>query len=164
MEITNSQKNWYVARWTPLAWLETLIKVAGQAFGIAALYRALTLGSFSLPAGRPLVQAVILLLLSLGLAAAIWNRIQDREIVAMVFVLINNLAHWGLLLALASTVSPGNLLVWFAALFLLGDIVKIIFIRVDRFTAGGYPQSVLYGLTSIYIAGYALLLILELLK
>ncbi len=52
----------------------------------------------------------------------------------------------------------------FAALMLLGDLVKILFIRRHSFTVRGYSPALLYGLTSTYILGYAALLLLEWLK
>jgi hypothetical protein len=38
--------------------------------------------------------------LSLGLLVAIYDRILEREIIAMVFVILNNLGHWGITAAL----------------------------------------------------------------
>lgn len=76
----------------------------------------------------------------------------------------NNLGHWGMVLALVSEQGPGSRLVPFAALMLLGDVVKLVFIRVHDFQVRDTPRSVLYGLTLFYVAGYVSLLILELLR
>lgn len=151
-----------MAAWPPLAWLETIIKLLALALGIDALLGALAAGSFALPAGPALLQFLILLLLSLGLLAAIADRLAGREIIAMIFVLINNLGHWGMTLALAAGVTVS--LAAFAGLMLLGDLVKIWFIRRHQFTVRGYSAALLYGLTSTYILGYAALLLLEWLK
>lgn len=158
----NAQKSWHIASWPPLAWLETVIKLIALALGISALFRAISAAGLALPSGLPLIQLIILALLSLGLLAAIFDRLADREIVAMIFVVLNNLGHWGMALALLTAVAAPVAL--FAALMLLGDLIKLIFIRRHNFTVREVPPTVLYGLTSTYILGYAALLLLELLN
>lgn len=157
-------KQWHIAAWPPLAWLETIIKLVALTAALIALGNALDTGDFALPSGVASVQFVILAVLSLGLLAAIGDRIIEREIVAMLFVLVNNAGHWGMLLALASASDAGLSLAVFAALMLAGDLVKLLFIAVERdFTVRDVPRIVLYALTAFYAAGYALLLVLEVL-
>ena len=80
----------------------------------------------------------------------------------MAFVLLNNLGHWGMVIALAAKPGPGWMLPAFAALMLLGDLVKLVFLKAHNFTVRDTPKVALYGLTSIYVAGYLLILLLEL--
>jgi hypothetical protein len=159
--IGSSAKKWHVAQWPPLAWLETALKLVAIAIGIVALAQALAGGAFVLPDGLRRAQLIILAFLSLGLVAAIFDRIAEREIVAMVFVLLNNLGHWGMVVALVSVPGPGTLLVAFVTLMLAGDLVKLVFLRVHGFTVRDMPPAVLYGLTSIYVASYLAILLLE---
>jgi len=98
-------------------------------------------------------------LLSLGLLAAILDRILEREIVAMVFVILNNLGHWGMVVTLATKPGPGALLPLFAGLMLAGDAVKLVFLKVHGFQVGDTPRPVLFGLTSAYVVGYLVLLL-----
>ena len=153
-----SPRSWHIAHWPLLAWLETIIKLAALIIGIVAGVSALSVGGFALPAGLQLVQFVILLVLSLGLATAIFDRIADREIIAMIFVVVNNLGHWGMILGLDT---GSEYLLWFAGLMLLGDLVKLWFIRVYNFTVREYAPRVLYILTLFYVGGYVLLVLLE---
>ncbi len=152
---------WHVAKWPPLAWLETAIKLIALGIGVGTAVSALNSGTFSFPSGVRLVQLIILVVLSLGLVTAIFDRLADREIVAMGFVLLNNLGHWGMVLALTATNDLGHRVWLFAGLMLLGDLVKLWFIRAENFTVRDYPQRVLYGLTLVYVVGYALILLLE---
>jgi hypothetical protein len=152
---------WHVYPWPPLAWLETVIKLIAIAIGIVALIQALAGGQFALPGGLRLAQLVILALLSLGLVAAIFDRLAEREIVAMVFVLLNNLGHWGMVIALLGVPGPGALLTAFAALMLAGDVVKLVFLRDHDFSVRDTPRIVLYGLTSVYVVGYLVILLLQ---
>ena len=158
----STSKGWHVVSWPPLAWVETAIKLAAIAIGIAALVQALSGGTLGLPSDIRLVQWIVLVILSLGLVVAIVDRLAGREIVAMAFVLLNNLGHWGMVIALASEPGPGWMLPAFAALMLVGDLVKLVFLKVHNFTVRDTPKVALYGLTSIYVAGYLLILLLEL--
>ncbi|MGD2206275.1 MAG: hypothetical protein PVH17_05805 [Anaerolineae bacterium] len=154
-------KSWHLASWPPLAWLETVIKLAALVLGIVALLQALSIGTLVLPGGLRLAQLIILAFLSLGLVAAIFDRLAEREIVAMVFVLLNNLGHWGMVITLATEPGAGWMLPSFVALMLLGDLVKLIFLRVHTFSVRDTPEAVLYGLTSVYVVGYLVILLLE---
>jgi len=157
------KKSWHVAHWPPLAWLETIIKAIALAIAITAMLGALSAGDFAWPGGLRLAQLIVQTILALGLVAAIFDRIVEREIVAMIFVIFNNLGHWGMVVALASVSGPGSALALFALLMLLGDLVKLAFLKAHDFTVRDTPRAVLYGLTLFYMAGYALLLLLELL-
>jgi hypothetical protein len=154
-------RRWHVDRWPPLAWLETVVKLVAIVLGIVAGVQALSSGNFSRPAGPQLAQLIILALLSFGLVAAIFDRLAGREIVAMIFVVLNNLGHWGMVLALATNPGPGWMLPAFAALMLLGDLVKLLFLKVHDFSVRDTPPAVLYGLTLVYVVGYLAILILE---
>jgi len=157
-------RRWHVAEWPPLAWLETLIKLVAIIIGMAAFAQAVSGGRFVLPTGLRLAQFVVLTLLSLGLVAAVFDRLVEREIVAMAFVILNNLGHWGMVLAIASLPGPGALLVAFAGLMLAGDVVKLVFLKVHDFSVRDTPRSMLFGLTSVYVVGYLVILLLEFIR
>ena len=157
----NTTKNWHVAQWPPLAWAETVIKVIALTIAILGTIRALSAGAFAFPTGLRLAQLIVQVILALGLVAAIFDRLIEREIIAMAFVILNNLGHWGMALALATTAAPGAHLSAFAALMLLGDLVKLVFLKVHNFRVRDTPLATMYGLTLFYVAGYAVLLILQ---
>jgi hypothetical protein len=158
---SSDTRQWYVAQWPTLAWLETIIKLVAIALGILVLIQALVGGTFALPGGLVMAQLIILAFLSLGLVAAILDRLVEREIVAMVFVILNNLGHWGMVIALFTNPGPGVLLPAFAALMLAGDMVKLVFLRVHDFAVRDTPPAVLFGLTSAYVVGYLVVLLLQ---
>lgn len=162
MSNASAEKRWHVANWSPLGWLETGIKLIAFVAAILALINALSSGTFTAPSGARLIQVIVLAVLALGLTAGIADRYNQREIIAMGFILLNNIAHWGMVYALLTIPGPATLLLIFAGLMLLGDLVKIYWLRVSGYTQGGYPQSVLYGLTGIYVVGYVLILLLAL--
>jgi hypothetical protein len=155
-------RGWHVADWPALAWLETGIKLLAIVAGIVALVHVLVSGSLRLPMDLRLVQLVALAVVSLGQVAAILDRYLEREVVSMVFVLLNNLGHWGMVVALVSRPGPGWLLPAFALLMLAGDAVKLVFLRLYDFQVRNTPRVLLFGLTSFYIVGYLVVLLVEL--
>lgn len=159
-----TSRSWHVKRWPPLARLETAVKLIALGAGMTTAVTAISAADLSLPGGLRLVQLIILAILSLGLVAAIFDRLADREIVAMIFVILNNLGHWGMVVALLSASTAARAVWLFAGLMLLGDLIKIAFIKVEQFTVRDYSQRVLYGLTMVYVVGYALILLLEALR
>ncbi len=157
-------RSWHFADWPPLAWLETVIKLFALLLAILTAYRGIQRWTFEFPTGLVLVEWIIMLLLSLGLTLAILDRIQNREILAMGFVIVNNIGHWGLTYTLITDPGPGSLLAVFAGLMLLGDLVKLLYIRIHTFKVRDVPKSVLYGLTAFYVVGYSAILLIELIK
>ncbi len=160
MMANKTSKQWHIANWSALGWIETGIKLIAFVAAILALINALSSGIVTAPSGVWLIQVIVLAVLALGLSVGIVDRYNQREIIAMIFILLNNLAHWGMVYALLTVPGPGNLLLIFTGLMLLGDLVKIYWLRVSGYTQGGYPQSVLYGLTGIFVVGYIIVFLL----
>ena len=162
MTSNDTPQHWHIANWSPLGWLETGIKLVAQVAAIIALVNALSGGTFAAPAGARLIQVIVLAVLALGLTAGIYDRYVGREIIAMAFILLNNVAHWGMVYALLTKPGPGTLLLIFAGLMLLGDLVKLYWLRVSGFTVRNYSRATLFGLTGFYVAGYVIILLLAL--
>jgi hypothetical protein len=157
------KNQWHVAEWPPLAWLETTIKVIGLLIAIGTLLFALAEGrSYDFPDGVRRAQWIILVCLSLGILAAIVDRIIEREIVAMGFVLVNNLGHWGMVIAMLFTPYPDGELLAFAGLMFIGDLVKLWFLFLTGFTVRNTPRALMYGATLVFVIGYAVIVLLGL--
>lgn len=151
-------RSWHVGSWPALAWAETALKALGIGVGVAALLTALDAPVDG--AGGPRLAAVVILaVLSLGLVAAIADRVAEREVVGVVFILAMNAGHWCMTVALARDEVAG-FLVAFAALMLAGDLVKLAFLARSGFTVRAVPRAVVYGLTASYAVAYAALILL----
>jgi hypothetical protein len=157
-------RQWYFAKYPALAWIETVIKASAMVIGILALVVALSKGAFALPTGARFAELTVMMILAIGLVAAIFDRMLDREIVAMIFVLFNNLAHWGMVASLLLLQEANPYLVPFCALMAVGDMVKTIFLKAHSFQVRDVPQFILFGLTAIYLLGYTVILTLELFR
>lgn len=147
--------DWHVARWGALGWIETGIKSLAFLCAYLALATSITTG-WSAPDAVRIAELVLVGIATLGLLAAIGDRLLEREIVSMVFVCFNNLAHLALLASLLTTDGPGRLLTAFAVLMLCGEFVKIRFLRSTGFTVRNTPSSIVIGLTLAYALVYAL--------
>ena len=146
---------WHVARWGLLGWIETAFKSAAFLCAYVALATSITTG-WAAPGWIRVAELVLIGIATAGLLAAIGDRLLEREIIAMVFVVFNNLAHLALLASLVTTAGPGRLLTVFALLMLCGELVKIRFLRSTGFTVRDTPAAVVIGLTAAYATLYAL--------
>jgi hypothetical protein len=148
---------WHVGDYGPLGWAETAVKAC--AFVCAYLALAHALGrSLHSPAGFKLVELALLGVAELGLLAAIGDRLIEREIGAMAFVVFNNAAHLGMLYAVLAVPGPGLLLTLFCALMAGGESIKIVWLRTTGFTVREAGPLLVQGL----VAGYALLYLVAL--
>jgi hypothetical protein len=147
--------DWHVAPWGALAWTETGIKSLAFLCAYVAMSSSIAAG-WSTPRGVRIVELVLVGLATLGLLAAIGDRLLEREIVAMVFVCFNDLAHLALVVSLLTTDGPGRLLTAFALLMMCGELVKIRFLHSTGFTVRNTPASIVIRLTVAYAIVYAL--------
>ena len=155
-------RGWYVARMSFIEWLETAFKLSAIACGISAFTVGFLPGALALPTGLRLAQVVILGVISLGLVGAILERFDQREIGSMVFVILNNFGHWGMLLAILAGLNSSLLIIAFSALMLAGDTTKLIFFATTNFTVRNVPKPFLLMVIALFASGYAAILALEL--
>ncbi len=151
---------WHVSNWDRLGWIETALKILAFIFAYQMLYETLKQSNFALPQGHYIVIWIIQIVLSMGLIAAIFDRYQNKEMFSMIFVVLNNFAHWSIVIVLGNPTIQSNTLILFFTLMLLGDLVKIIFLKTSGYSVVGVPKSVLYGLTFLYVLGYLVNLII----
>ena len=155
MNASREVAGWHVARWGAMGWIETGVKSCAFVCAYVALASSISTG-WSTPRGVRIVELVLIGIATLGLMAAIGDRLLEREIFAMVFVCFNNLAHLALLVSLLTTAGPGRLLTAFALLMICGELVKIRFLHSTGFTVRNTPTATVIGLTAAYALVYAL--------
>ena len=143
----------------PLGWAETLLKLAAFAVMFYFFFQGLPLGELSFSRGAiNTLRSAAAMLLTLLLLVAIYDRFLDKEIFALIFILINVLAHsCFVLLSLAAQHTDG--LAIFAGLMLVADLVKLVSIKLYDMKVRDIPQSVLYLLTAVFIICDALMLL-----
>ena len=149
-------KRWHIYNWTFLGWTETGVKSIAIMIGMWAYYLSRNSQVWFLPSGNRLIQWTILGILSLGIFFAIFNRWKNKEIASMIFVLFNNLGHWGMFLALIRN-TGWFLLPYFALLMMLGDLIKILFLKQMRYTERYLSTNLFVYATLIFVIGYGLI-------
>ena len=82
-----------MARWGPLGWIETGVKSCAFLCAYVALATSITTG-WSTPRGVRVAELVLIGIATVGLVAAIGDRLLEREIVAMVFVVSTTSPTW----------------------------------------------------------------------
>lgn len=148
--------SWYIKDWTLWGWLETGLKSVAIIIGILAFDLSWDSQEWTIPSGIRLIQLIILGILSLGIFLAIFNRWQNKEIISMIFVLFNNMGHWGMFLALIRN-TAWFFLPFFALLMMLGDLVKILFLIKFRYTERNISPHIFVYATLFFVFGYGLL-------
>ncbi len=88
-----------------MGWIEPGVKARGFLCAYSALATSITPG-WSAPCGVRVVEIALIGIATIGLVAAIRDRLIEREIIAMGFVVLSNLAHLAIIASLATTAGP----------------------------------------------------------
>jgi len=118
-----TEHSWHIGTHHPLAWAETAVKAVAFVIAYIAFVHALDRGLHS-PSGIRIVELALLGAAELGILLTIVDRVLERELIAVGFVLFNNAAHASMLYALLAVPGPGGLLSIFCALMLGGELIK----------------------------------------
>ena len=149
---------WHVGEYGTLGWVETGIKAAAFLVAYTAFAHALD-RSLHAPTVIKVFELALLGVAEAGLLVAVRDRVLEREITAMGFVLFNNAAHLGMLFALLVKPGPGGLLWLFCALMLGGELTKIVWLRTTEFTVREVAPMVVQGLVVAYAVVYGVALV-----
>jgi hypothetical protein len=152
------ERTWHVGSYEPLAWAETALKAAAFVVAYVAFVQALQ-RTLHAPDGIHVAELALLGVAELGLLAAVGERLGQRELIAVGFVLLNNAAHLGMLYALLAVPGPGGLVSLFCLLMLTGEVVKIAWLRTTHFTVRELSTLGVQGLVVAYASIYLAALI-----
>lgn len=163
MQKTTQSQGWHTAQWGTWGWAETILKLIGVAFGILAFFQSNAANELTI-GGNPRLAAVLLMgLLTLFSVTQVGIRFFQKEVVSMVFAVLNFLGHAALLMALLRVPTNLTLALLFGVFYLLGGLVKIQFLRATGYTeAGASLQTMLifaWGMAAPYLLLVILLLV-----
>lgn len=139
-----SSEGWWLNRWPFLGWLETVLKLCGFFFAYFVPERTVLDPKWE-NATFPLwksIEVVTCGLCTLLVTVGILDRIFYREVVSIVFIVLNNWAHWTVFVALYKGHYNRKSLLCFLVFMTLGDIVKLIFFKVHDFNIGNVAKEV----------------------
>jgi hypothetical protein len=118
-----TERSWHIGEYHPLAWAETAVKAVAFVVAYVSFVHALDRSLHS-PSGVRILELALLGVAELGILLTIVDRVLERELIAMGFVVFNNAAHASMLYALFAVPGPGGLLSIFCALMLGGELIK----------------------------------------
>ena len=153
---------WYVAPMSMLEKLETGLKVIAILIALVTFVATFQAEGLVRPAGLAGTQTRILMWMAIALAVAILDRLQQRELVSLVFVVFNDLAHWAMYLSLMSGLSSGLPILFYAGFMMVGDIVKLFFFATSGYKVRGLPRGVIVAGVGLFVVGYGAILYLGL--
>lgn len=138
--MTTAQKpqEFYVGDWGTWGWIETGVKAAAAAIGLAAFFASAGASGFMI-AGNP---ELLALLVCAGLCTnpliSLVARITQKEIISIVFTVFSLFGHLGLLVALArDPLAVRGFALAFGALYVSGELAKMRFLMDTGYTEFG---------------------------
>jgi hypothetical protein len=142
MAQTTSQ-GWHVANWGTWGWIETGLKLVSVAAGLVAFFASnsdtpLTVG------GNPELAAVILMaVMTLFTLIPLVLRFTQKEVISMIYAILNFLGHLGLLIALLrlQPVTWSLPALVFAIFMVLGELSKQRFLAISGYTENGQSSA-----------------------
>jgi len=163
MQQSAQNQGWHTAQWGTWGWVETILKLIAIAAGLVAFVRTIS-DQYWIVSNNPHLAALILLaLLSLASILQVVIRVGQKEIISMIFAVLNLLGHFGLLIALLHDPTQRTLPLIFGIFYVLGQLVKLQFLRVTGYTEGGSNSTGMLRTAVVMAALYALFAILMLL-
>lgn len=151
----SGQQGWHVANWGPLGLAETTVKAVAILIALVAVTGG---GALAVPQGRSLPYW-LLVIVAVGYVVAIADRLVDREITAVVFVVAMVVGHGAIVYAAGGSNWPAGAVQLFAGLMLLGDLVKIAYFATTGARVRGLAPVVPMVMTGTLACAYLLILL-----
>lgn len=155
----SNARSWYFGRYTPLGWVETILKAIAMFISFLAPTLLISRGGPVQGLTWPMI--ILSSLQTLGLFAAIYDRILEKEVTAFVFLLPNIVSHIVVVTVLVAANAMTRELLIYWILFAIADSVKVYYIWTHpELKVRDVPRSTLYYLTFFYIITYILNILL----
>ncbi|MEO8608771.1 MAG: hypothetical protein ABI690_12850 [Chloroflexota bacterium] len=156
-------QGWHVAKWGLWGWIETGLKIVGIIAGIIAFLSSSSVSELTI-GGHPHLAAVILLaLLTLLTVGVVFIRVQQREIISVVYSVFNFLGHAALLIAFLRVPDQRTYAIILGVFYALGELSKQRFLAITGYTENGMALGSMVnfsrGLMAIYIVFVILVLL-----
>jgi len=160
LDYHGGRNSWHVAPMAGLEKLETALKVIAIVVAAIVFFQTRAGSGGVEVAGSVAIQSRIMRAMAIGLAIAVLDRLQQREVASIAFTVVNDLAHWGMYFALSSGIAAMLGVVVYCALMMAGDIAKIAFFATTDYTVRGIPKPLLVAGVSAFIVAYGVILVL----
>ena len=160
MKSTTQAQGWHTVEWGTWGWAETILKLIGLAFGVLAFFRSNPANELVVGNNPHLAAVVIVAILTLFSVGQVGIRFTQKEIVSMIFAVLNFLGHAALLVAMLRVPTDLTLPVLFGVFYALGGIVKVQFLRVTGYTEGGADSRTMLIVAALMALPYIIFVVL----
>jgi hypothetical protein len=155
-------QGWHIAQWGTLGWVETILKLIGIGAGVLAFVNSDASAALRIGDNPHLAAVILLVVLTLGAVFQLFVRFGQKETISLGFAALNLLGHLALLIALLRVPTDVTLAVIFGVMVVLGQVVKLQFLRSTGYTEGGATTSAMMRIAAAQGVVYLLLVILVL--
>jgi len=155
-----SAVKWHTAKWGAWGWAETVAKLVALVLGLWAGKVSFLAPWVTLGFDLRLVAAVLLAFASVGAVVQLTLRIKQKETISFVFAVVNLLGHAGLLWALVHGEFPALLAALFGGFYVVGQAIKVGFLRATGYTEEGADSAAIQRFTVIQGLVYLLFTVL----
>ncbi len=163
MQSLNPQnRGWHTSEWGAWGWAETILKLVALGAGIIAFLQSNAASPLVFGENPHLLAVILCGLMALGSVVQLGFRFLQREIISFAFAVVNLLGHFGMFIALLRVPAEMTLLVVFGVFYVLGQVVKVQFLRVTGYTEGPADSRGMIRVSWAMAAAYALLVVLAL--
>lgn len=153
--MATSKPGWHIAAWGFWGWAETVVKGIGIGAGLLALVNSFNGDDLMIGDNPRLAALVVSGLLTLFTLVALGLRIQQREIISLIFAILNFTAHVGVLLSILRVPDETTLPIVLGVSSFVGERIKDHFLIVSGYTELGQSTSQMRnfsnGLSLIYV-------------
>lgn len=159
---TQENPSWHTARWGLWGWVETILRLIGAFAGIAALAGPFTASGLTIGGNPRLLGIALLVLLTLATLITLVIRLRQREIISVLFAILNAAGHLALLWALLQIPASLTTALVLGVFQALGLVAKAIFLRSTGYTEMGATSQSMQAANFVLLAMYAAFIVLML--
>jgi len=153
-------KDWRCQRYGPLGWMETLVKVI--AIGVAIASLSIYSHASRVLTAKRITQIVFMGIMGAVYVAGIVQRVLDKELFALGFIIVHVLAHWIMVLILILSDNPGSFIFVYAFLMVLGEFIKLCFLGLaENIEVKFLTKPILFAISGFFIVCYIIVIILQ---
>jgi hypothetical protein len=159
MQQYGQQLEWHVASWGFWGWAETVLKLVGIGAGLLAFAGSNPAAPLTIGDNPHLAAVLLCAILVLFALVQVAIRYSQREVVSMVFAVLNLVGIVGLFVALLRVPDQTTLPIIYGVFYTLGQLTKVQFMRVTGYSEAGVNSQTMIRATWIMTIPYVLLVI-----
>jgi len=153
-------KDWRCQRYGPLGWMEAAVKLLGIGVGIGSI--AVYDNRSQVYHQTRIAQIVLMCIVGLAMIFQGVQRVFDRELFALGFIIAHLFGHWIMSIITILSVDPGEFLFTYVFLMILGEYIKLMFLFLaDNIEVRFLTKPILYGISAGFIVVFIVILILQ---